>query len=795
MLKNYLNIAWRNMLRNKIYSAINIIGLAVGMVVAMLIGFWIWDELSYNTSHKNYDRIAKVMMNQTFGDEIATQSAIPMPLGPYLRNTYGSYFNKVVMSSWNEDHVLAVGTNQYTKKGSFMEPAAPELLSLDVRKGNRQGLTDLHSIMLSSSVAAVLFPGTDPMGKTVRIDNKMDVVVTGVYEDIAYNSTFNELAFIAPWDLYVQSSEGLMDSKTNWDSNSFQIYTELNPHVAVEQASEKIKNAVFDNNNSNAKPVIFLHPMRKWNLYATFRNGQNTGGRIQFVWMFGIIGVFVLILACINFMNLSTARSEKRAKEVGIRKAMGSARGLLIRQFLSESFMMVFISFVLALLIAIFSMHWFNGLADKKMSIPWGNPFFWCCCLAFIFITGLLAGSYPAFYLSSFQPVKVLKGTYLAARFAAIPRKIMVVLQFTVSITLTIGSIIIFQQIRYAKDRPIGYSRDRLIWLPTSDLLANYDAMRSELIGTGAVENMTQSSSPTTGVWIIESGFSWPGKDPDLQVNFGSVACDYEFGKTIGWKVVEGRDFSRQFATDSTALIINESAARYMGLKHPVGERIRWRKEYHTIIGMVKDLVMDSPFDPVKPTIFNLNLEDANAIYRVNFVTIKIAGSSSMQNALSKIEEVFKKYDPDSPFEYKFNDQEYAQKFRTEERIGKLAALFASLAIFISCLGISGLASFIAEQRTKEIGVRKILGATVLSVWKLLSADFVRLVLIAFLISAPVAYLLMKNWLEKYEYRTDIAWWVFIASGMAAMFITLLSVSYQAIKAASVNPMKTLRSE
>jgi len=795
MLKSYLNIAWRNMLRNKIYSAINVVGLAVGMVVAMLIGFWIWDELSYNKSHKNYDHIAKVMMNQTFGDEVATQSAIPMPLGPYLRDNYGSYFKRVVMSSWNQDHVLSVGTNNYSKQGSFMEPSAPDLLSLNMLEGNRQGLTDPRSILLSASLAKTLFDNAEAVGKIVRIDNKMDVTVTGVYEDIPYNSTFKEMTFVAPWDLYVQSDEGLINSKTNWDSNSFQIYTELNPHVEVAQVSGKIKNAVFDNNHSDAKPVVFLQPMSKWNLYSEFRNGKNTGGRIQFVWLFGIIGIFVLILSCINFMNLSTARSEKRAKEVGIRKAMGSARKLLIFQFLSESYLMVCIGFVLALLITTISLHWFNNMADKKMDIPWLNPFFWCCCIAFIFITGLMAGSYPAFYLSSFQPVKVLKGTFLSARFAAVPRKVMVVLQFVVSITLTIGSIIVFQQVRYAKDRPIGYNRDRLIYIPTPDLIDHYDAMRSDLIATGAVENMTQSSSPTTGVWIIESGFSWPGKDPDLQVNFGSVACNYDFGKTIGWKIIEGRDFSRNMSTDSTALIINESAAKYMGLKHAVGERIRWRKEYHTIIGVVKDLVMDSPFDPVKPTIFNLNLADANAIYKVNFITIKVAGNSSMTDALAKIETVFKNYAPDRPFEYKFNDEEYAQKFRTEERIGKLAGLFASLAIFISCLGISGLASFIAEQRTKEIGVRKVLGATILSVWQLLSVDFVRLVVIAFFISAPVAYLLMKNWLAKYEYHTGIAWWIFIASGLAALVITLLSVSYQAIKAAAVNPIKSLRSE
>jgi putative ABC transport system permease protein len=795
MLKNFLKIMWRSMLRNRMYSFINITGLAIGMVVAMLIGCWIWDELSYNSSHKNHDRIAKVMLNQTFGNEVATQSAIPMPLGNYLRNTYPGDFRRIILSSWNEKHAFSYNNNVFSEPGSFMEPEATEMLSLKMIKGQLQGLTERNSILLSETVARAIFGSSEPIGKQLKIDNKLDVTVKGVYEDIAFNSSFRELGFIAPWDLYVQSDEGLKNSRTNWGSNSFQLFTELNPNADIEKLSAKIRNAVYDNYKSNAKPVTFLFPMSKWYLYSEFRNGKNTGGRIQFIWLFGLIGLFVLILACINFMNLSTASSEKRAREVGIRKVMGSSRKLLIRQFLSESFFMVFIAFVFSLALALISMRWFNELTDKQMSVPWQNAYFWLACMVFILITGFVSGSYPAFYLSSFQPVKVLKGAFLPTRLAAIPRKALVTLQFTVSITLIIGTIIVFQQIRYAKDRPVGYSRDRLIWVPTSDIPPYFESMRNELKQMGGIEEMAQSSSPTTGVWIIESGFNWTGKDPNIQVNFGSVACTYEFGKTVNWKIKEGRDFSRSFSTDSLAIIINESAARFMGFQNPVGERVKWRGGDYTVVGVIKDMVMDSPYEPVKPTVFSLNLKQTNDIYKVNFITIRIASGNSVSAALNKIESVFKKYDQSKPFDYHFNDQEYEQKFRAEERIGKLAGLFSILAIFISCLGIFGLALFMAEQRIKEIGIRKVLGATVLGVWRLLSVDFIRLVLIAFVIAAPLSYILMNNWLHNYEYRTGISLWIFLVGGLTAMAITLLSVSYQAIRAASRNPMKSLRSE
>lgn len=674
-----------------------------------------------------------------------------------------------------------------------MEAEAPELLSLRMLKGTRQGLADPHSILLSASLAESLFGDRDPLGRIVKINNKADVRVTGVYMDIPHNSSFNKLHFIVPWELYTQMESWVDNSKTAWGSNSFRLFIQSGPHADFEKLSAKIKDAVIKN-NPGSKPFktrVFLHPMSKWKLYSEFKNGVNTGGFIQFVWMFGIIGAFVLLLACINFMNLSTARSEKRAKEVGIRKSAGSLKSQLVGQFMSESVLTVLLGFGLAVLLATFGLPWFNELADKKMSIPWGNISFWLLCGSFIGITGFISGSYPAFYLSSFQPVKVLKGTFRAGRFASAPCKILVVLQFTVSVTLIIGTIVVFRQIQHAKDRSIGYTRERLIDIPmsTPDLYGHYDALRSDLLETGAVENMAQSSNPVTGVWSSSSDFGWKGKDPNLTIDFGTIACTHDFGRTIGWNLVQGRDFSRDFSTDSSAVILNEAAAKFIGFENPVNKKIEFEGNALTIIGVIEDMVMSSPFEPVKPTVFLLDYEWANII------TVKIASGIGIQEALAKIEMVFNKYNPGAPFDFTFSSGEYARKFLKEERIGKLSGFFAILAIFISCLGILGLASFAAEQRTKEIGIRKVLGATILNVWGLLSKDFIRLVGIAFLIAAPAAYYLMTGWLERYEYRTEITWWIFLAAGIVTLLIALLTISYQAIKAAATNPVKSLRSD
>jgi putative ABC transport system permease protein len=441
--------------------------------------------------------------------------------------------------------------------------------------------------------------------------------------------------------------------------------------------------------------------------------------------------------------------------------------------------------------LVVIAMPWFNDLADKKMTIAWSNPVFWLISIGFILFTSLLAGSYPALYLSSFRPVNVLKGTFRAGRFASIPRKVLVVVQFTVSVTLIIGTIIVHQQIQFTKNRPIGYDRDGLIMIEirSPEFHGKYDVLRSELKNTGAVEEISESSSPVMGIWSNNVLFKCKGKNPDLHGEFATIWVTPEYGKTIDWKIKEGRDFSREFSTDSTAVILNEAAVKFMDVKDPVGMELDWSGRKLHVVGVIKDMIMTSPYSPVKQTVYIFSYEDSN------WINLRLRAGKPVAESLASIEAVFKKHTPSVPFDYKFADEEYAKKFATEERIGMLASVFAVLAIFISCLGISGLASFVAEQRTKEIGIRKVLGATVINLWRMLSKDFVVLVMIACVIAIPVACYLLLNWLQQYEYHTTITWWIPGMTGLAALLVTLITVSYQAVKAALMNPVKSLRSE
>ncbi|GAB3513899.1 ADOP family protein [Emticicia fontis] len=796
MILNYFKIAFRNLLKHKGYSLINIVGLATGMAVAMLIGLWVYDEVSYDKYHQNYNRIAQVMQNLTNNGETTTQVYVPYPLATEIRKNYGSDFKQVVLATGTGSHTLSVGETKINQRGTFFEPEITELLSLKMLKGTREGLKDQNSILLSETLSKALFGDSEPINQLVKIGNDWNVKVTGVYEDLPKNTTFHEVAFMAPWDLYFNNTEWVRTAQDPWRPNAFQIYAQLNENADLDKVSLKIKDAKLNKVNKDLakkKPELFLSPMSRWHLYSEYKNGINTGGRIQYVWLFGIISIFVLLLACINFMNLSTARSEKRAKEVGIRKAIGSIRFQLIAQFFSESLLVVSIAFVLALLFVQLSLHAFNQIADKEMSILWTSLPFWISSAVFCLLTGFIAGSYPAFYLSSFQPIKVLKGTFNVGRFAAIPRKVLVVVQFTVSVTLVIGTIIIFKQIQFAKDRPIGYDTNGLVSvsIATNEIHKHFDAVKSELIDSGVISEMAETSNPTTEIWGTSSGFEWRGKDPNLPVDIAMTGISFDYAKTIDLKFKEGRSFSRDFASDSSGLIINEAAAKFMGLQNPIGETIKWFGTSLKVVGVAKNMVMQSPFEPVKPVIFYpLNVNEAGSI-----ILVKINPKSSAKEAIEKLGTTFKKYNPTQPFQYQFVDDDYSKKFDNEERIGKLATFFAILAIFISCLGLFGLASFVAEQRTKEIGVRKVLGASVFNLWQLLSKDFIILVLISLFIAAPIAYYFMNGWIQKYAYRTDISWWIFVAASVGAIVVTLLTVSFQAIKAALMNPVKSLKTE
>lgn len=800
MYKSYLKIGWRNLRSNKGYSAINVGGLAIGMAVFILIAFWIRDEVTYDKNFTNYDRIARVVQNQTFDGTIQTSFSQALQLGPELKNTYGNHFEHVVMSSFPNDIKLEVGTKKIVKSGSFMEPGITDMLTLKMISGTRGGLENMNSILLSASSARALFGSDDALDKLIRVDNRYDVKVSGVYEDLPENSSFSNLKAILPWQLLMQL-EGF-DKKLTWGNSWFQLFVQLQPGAEMADVSMAIKDAklkrvLVEDDDAKFKPELFLHPMRNWRLYSDFENGVSIGGGIKYVRMLGTIGAVVLLLACINFMNLSTARSEKRAKEVGIRKSIGSVRQQLINQFFTESMLVALMAVIISLLIVQLALPWFNTVSGKHLSILWTSPLFWLTCFGFALFTGLIAGSYPALFLSSLQPVKVLKGTFKVGRSASLPRQVLVVIQFTVSVTLVISTVVIFSQIRFAQNRPIGYAINGCVSVPVKDqsVIKHYEPLRDELLKTGLVSGVSASEGSITNMGTTNSGFTWAGKDPGVAEEFVTMGINHSFGKVIGWDIIQGRDFSEEVVTDSTGFVVNEAALELMGLKNPVGEVVKWgRNGEWKIIGVVKNMITQSPYAAVRPMIFFLRSSKLSFI-RFNLINLRLNPTAGPDEAISAIAPIFRKYDPENSFDYMFADQEFGKKFSEEKRIGELSFVFTLVATLISCLGLFGLASFMAEQRTKEIGIRKVIGATILDLWRMLSMDFIILVVLASIISIPIAYYFMESWLNGYEYRTQISWWIFFLTGAGAIAITLLTVSYQAIRAARMNPVRSLRSE
>ncbi|MGF7082329.1 ABC transporter permease [Mucilaginibacter sp. UYCu711] len=795
MISNYIKIAWRNLIKHKFSAAVNIGGLAAGMAVTVLIGLWINDELSFDKYHNNYNRIALAMQNITYNGEVSTSRAIPPPLGTELRQKYGSNFKYIVMSSFIETHVISAGTRNFPAAGNFMEPDGPKLFSLKMISGTTSALSAPSSIMLSAAMAGTLFGTADPVGRTVQLDAKKSYKVTGVYQDLPRNTTLgaSNMAFIGTWEAYVNINLS-KESLTNWGENGYKLYVQIADNADMGRLSAKIKDIKLNNVSPGSRkyhPAIFLYPISKWHLYADFKNGIATGGRIQNVWLFGIIGIFVLLLACINFMNLSTARSEKRAKEVGIRKAVGSLRGQLIVQFYCESFVVALLAFCLAIVIALLLLPFFNDIASKTVTFPWGNGQFWLAGLVFTLFTGLIAGSYPAIYLSGFNPVKILKGTFKAGRYSATTRKALVVVQFAVSVILIIGTITVFKQIEFGKDRPVGYNRDGLVSIPTitADLHQHFAAFRNDLLTSGAVTQVAESSDAVTSIDNNMGGFVWKGKDPAMSNSFAILTVSADYGKTVDMNFTQGRDFSKDFIADSSAVLLNETAVRYMNLKKPVGEEIRLDDRVYHVVGVIRDMLMNSPYEPVKQSIFMLGKGAGS------YALLRINPKTNMRSAIDHIENIYKTYSPSVPFSYKFADDEYAKKFADEERVGKLAGSFAVLAILISCLGLFGMASFVSEQRIKEIGVRKVLGASIFNLWGLLSVDFIKLIILSLFIATPVAWYFMNNWLQHFTYHTHISIWIFVITAFGAVLVTLLTVSYQSISAALTNPVKSLKTE
>jgi putative ABC transport system permease protein len=795
MLQNYLKIALRNLVKNKVYSFINIAGLAVGMAVAMLIGLWMIDELAANKHHKNYDSIYQVMMHQSFDGHRGSQLALPYPMGEELRTKYPD-FKAVAMSDWGAGHSLVTGNQKFNKIGHFLGEQGIDMFSFEILKGDKNPLKDPYSIVLTDELANTIFGNQNPIGKVLKLDNKADLKVTAVVKKQPKNADY-KFDYLLPWSLNAKLNAYLKSQEMEWGNNSHQVFVQLKDGVNPDKTDANIKNIVLNKfkddklMQKSVRPEVFLHPMAKWRLYNEFKEGVNTGGFIKYIKLFGIFGLIVLLIACINFMNLSTARSEKRAREVGVRKAMGSGREQLIGQFLSESLIIAFFALLLALIIVELALPSFNTLTEKDVSLQLANLLFWAIMLAFTVFTGLLAGSYPALYLSSFNPVRVLKGTIRVGKSASLPRQVLVVLQFTFSIALMIGTVIIYQQIQHGKNRPVGYESKGLLSVFSSDnLIKNYDPLRNELLASGVVSSICKSSSPPYQTWSNNNGWEWKGStEEDKAAIFNTVAVSYDYVKTMGIKLKAGRDFSTDFASDSSGVILNEAAVKRMGLKNPVGEMTKWNGVVRKVVGVMPDIQMDSPFEVIRPTTV--------VFYKdwVSVLCVRLNPNVSASTAIKKMTPIFDKYNPGFPFDYQFTDEEYAKKFNYLEMIGKLALVVAFLAIFISCLGLFGLASFMAEQRTKEIGVRKVLGATVLNITTLLSKDFLKLVIISIVIASPIAYFTMKNWLQDYEYRIEIGAGVFVLVMVVAIVIALSTVSYQAIKAGLANPVKSLRTE
>ena len=799
MITHNLKVGYRNLLKNKGYSYINIGGLAVGLMVTMLIGLWVVHELNFNKVHKNYERIARVMQRQHINNQIYTEEAMPLPMGDELRDKFGDDFDHVIMSSWNEKFILSHNNKGFSQTGRFMEAGAPQLLALEMLQGSRDALKDPTSIVLSETSAQIIFGDINPINKELKIGNQLDVIVRGVYKDVPPNSNFKELSFIASWDLYLTSEPWLTRAKLNpqWDDNSFNVFVQVAEKSSIDATSKRIRSVKYDNLRENQKLLnteVFLHPMAEWRLRSYWENGVNAGGPIIYVWLFSSIGIFVLLLACINFINLGTAQSAQRAKEVGVRKSLGSAKGQLIRQFMGETVLIVFIAFVLSLALVLIALPGFNQLSESQISLPYSSWSFWLSAFSIIMLVSVVSGSYPAFYLSSLQPIRTLKGAGKTGLLGATLRKSLVVSQFTVSVILIIGTLAVIKQVEHTKDRPLGYDKDGTIMIEMSspEYYGKFNILKTEFMNQNAIEAMAQSSSPLTDNWNSNDGFTWKEKSPEFAPYFNTVWVTPEYGKTVGWQVLKGRDYSEDLASDKNAYIINEAAVEYMGLENPVSTVMRWHGGTgHEVIGVVKNMLTESPFQSIAPTIYMIDQAENNT----NFYLMKLNPNETIQKSLSSIENTINKLVPGVPFEYQFTDQQHARKFAAEERIGKLSGMFALLAIFISCIGLFGMVSFMTEKRTKEVGIRKVLGASVLSLWQLLSKESLALVLISCILALPIAYYGVDQWLQNYTYKTTLDWSLFAIAVFGAFAITLFTVSFKSVKTARMNPANIIKSE
>jgi ABC-type antimicrobial peptide transport system permease subunit len=763
----------------------NLLGLTIGITCTILILLWVQDELTYDKFHANYTSIYKIMAHRDFNNQVFTDENMVLPLAKSIQNVSPQIKNAVV-TTHQQSHILTYGDLKLKKNSYTVGDHFFEMFTWKFIKGNAStALPDAYSIVLTQSTAKALFGNAEPINKIVRVDNDYDAKVTAIIADVPGNSTF-QFDFI---NAFNYSNDFLKQSMTNWQNSSWNVFIQTAP-VANLNVVEKLINDIKRQHDPDDKKIstYFAFPMSKWRLYADFKDGKNIGGLIEYVRLFSIIAVIILLIACVNFMNLSTARSEKRAKEVGIRKTLGSNKKSLVLQFFAESIILAFIAFVISIGVVYLLMPSFNTLVSKHLSLNIFQPSFWLGALAIIAFTGIAAGSYPAIYLSSFNPVAVLKGTFLPGKTASLPRRILVVAQFAISILLISATIIVYQQIQHIKNREVGYDPNNLIMIWSSpDVNKNFTVIKQELLRTGLIYSVTRTMSPITDIWWRSPAPNWEGKPANANIIVTGLTTDVDFSKTMGLKILKGRDFSGTPA-DSASMLLNKAAVEVMGLKNPIGMQMRNGRSY-TVIGVTDNVVMGSPYVPVDPMMIYYDPPNANS------VSIRLNNNVQPQKGLRSIETIFKKYNPSVPFEYQFVDQEFNKKFIAEELINKITNIFAALAIFICCIGLAGLASFTIEKRIREIGIRKVLGASLEQLVLLISKEFLKLVLIAFVIAVPIAWWLMHKWLEKYTYHINISLWLFGIVGFIVLLLTLVVVSLNTLKAATANPVKSLRTE
>lgn len=789
MLLNYFKIAVRSLLKHPSFSFINIAGLSTGLACSILILLWVYDEVTFDQYFPKHNQIYQVKLNASVDKGIVTGQSVPYPVKDALLSE-DSRILRTVRTNWGEGALMSVGEKKLNKVGLWVTESFFDMFDYQFLSGSPRALDDPKSVVLTQSLAKALFGNEDPLNKTILVENTVDLKVAGVVADLPENTTFSGFAFYMPYSFYEIHQSWVANVKDRWDNNVSQVFVELQPGTPVNEVDDAIRGMIAEKDPNLSNVSLFLHPMNHWRLYSNFTNGKESGGMILYVQLFTGIAIFILVIACINFMNLATARSERRAREVGIRKSIGSRRKDLVFQFLGESILLAVLAFLVSIVMVELILPLYNQLVSKQLTINYASPLFWMLGLGLTLATGVLAGSYPAFYLSSFSPVQVLKGKLQVSGRSTTPRQVLVTIQFVFSILLTIAAVVVYQQIDFLRQRDVGYDRDNLllIWT-TSDIEKNYQPLKTELLASGYAEAMCKSNSPVTAIFSQNTLDDWPGRQEGQRIEFTTVATEYDYTKTLGIRMLQGRDFSPEFPSDSMAIIVNQATVDVLNLQNPVGETVKmWEQEWH-IIGVTENVLMGSASRPIEPLIMVMSPDWSSTI------SVRLRPGGDMAETLAGVESIFRKYNPAYPFEYRFADVEFEKKFSTFNMIGRLSNAFTVLTLVITALGLFGLAAFATEQRSKEIGIRKVMGATVASLVLLITRDFSRLVLIAFVIAAPTGWYFMNQFLQRYTYRIDISVWVLPAAGLTALLLTLAIVSMQALKTAVENPVKALRSE